>query len=145
MIGTLHAEDRVPAGIGHALIVRSLNDVPITAERVNVAADPAPRRGVSVTSGSPLGAPIWYFPGGGPTPERDEFIVLFNLDDVDAATFSITGFSRGRIVAIQNVQNLQIPPGGRLVIRLGDHIEFNCSEFLFFCKKLCFPAGSGKA
>ncbi|MFZ6003932.1 MAG: DUF5719 family protein [Actinomycetota bacterium] len=119
----VHAEERVPAGVGHALLVRSLNEVPITAERVNVATDPAPRRGVSVTTGSPLGAPTWYFPGGGPTAERDEFLVLFNLDDEAAATVNVTGFSQGRTIAIPGLQGAQIPPGGRLVIRVGDHYE----------------------
>lgn len=119
----VHAEERVPAGVGHALIVRSLNQVPVTAERVNAAVDPAPRRGVSVTSGSPLGAPTWYFPGGGPTPARDEFLVLFNLDNDKPATFSVTGFSAGQTIAIQGLQSQSIPAGGRVVIRLGDHIE----------------------
>jgi hypothetical protein len=116
-------EARVPVGVGHALIVRSLNQVPITAERVNTAADPAPRRGVGVTSGSPLGAPTWFFPGGGPTAERDEFLVLFNLDTDAPATFSVTGFSQGQTIAIQNLQSQAIPAGGRVVIRLGDHLD----------------------
>jgi hypothetical protein len=113
-------EARVPVGVGHALIVRSLNQVPIAAERVNTAVDPAPRRGVSVTSGSPLGAPIWYFPGGGPTAERDEFLVLFNLDPDAPATYSVTGFAQGQTIAIQNLQSQAIPAGGRVVIRLGE-------------------------
>ncbi len=118
----VHSEDRIPPGVGHALIVRSLNNVPITAERVNAAADPAPRRGVSVTSGSPLGAPTWYFAGGGPTAERDEFLVLFNLDNDKAVTYSVTGLADGQTIAIQDLQGQSIPAGGRVVIRLGDHI-----------------------
>lgn len=117
----LDTEPRVPSGVGHALIVRSLNRVPVTAERVNTATDPAPRRGVTVTSGAPLGAPSWYFPGGGVTPEREEFLVLFNLDDHDEATFSVTGFSGGQTVAIQGLQSQRIAAGGRIVIRLGNH------------------------
>ncbi len=118
----VQAEDRVPPGVGHALLVRSLNDVPVTAERVNAAVDPAARRGVSVTTGSPVGAPTWYFPGGGPTAERDELIVLFNLDNDHAVTFSVTGLADGQTIAIQDLQSQSIPAGGRAVIRLGDHI-----------------------
>lgn len=118
----LHAEERVPAGAGHAIVVRSLNEVPITAERVNSASDPAPRSGVTVTSGSPLGAPTWYFPGGGPTPERDEYLVLFNLSEDTPRTFSVTGLADGQTVAIQDLQRQTIPAFGRVVIRLGDHI-----------------------
>ena len=118
----LHAEARVPPGVGHALIVRSLNDVPITAERVNWAVEPAPRRGIATTTGAPLGAPIWYLPGGGPTAERDELLTVLNLDVENPVTLDVTGLADGQTVAIQNLQGLQIAPGARLVVRLGDHI-----------------------
>ncbi|MEX2293803.1 MAG: DUF5719 family protein [Acidimicrobiales bacterium] len=118
----VHAEDRVPEGVGHALFVRSLNDVPIAAERVNSSASPAPRRGITVTTGSPVGAPIWYFAGGGPTESRDEFLVLVNLDNENAVTYSVTGLAGGQTIAIQDLQGRSIEPGGRAVIRLGDHI-----------------------
>lgn len=117
----LRAEDRVPADVGHAVIVRSLNAVPVAAERVLVAAEPSPRRGVGVSSGSPVAAPTWYFPGGGPTEERDEYLVLLNLGGADV-TYSVTGFSAGQTLAIQDLQQLTLPAGGRVVIRLGDHI-----------------------
>jgi hypothetical protein len=109
----VHAEARVPAGVGHALIVRSLNQVPITAERVNAGADPAPHRGITSTTGSPFGARTWYFAGGGPTESRDEYLVLLNESIEDPVTFSVTGFSAGQT----------IEPGARVVIRLGDKIE----------------------
>jgi hypothetical protein len=117
------AEDRVPAGVGHALIVRSLNGVPVTAERVNVGTDPAPRRGVTSTTGSPFGAPTWYFPGGGPTESRDEYLVLLNESIDTAVTFSVTGFASGQTIAVQDLQGQTIEPGARVVIRLGDKIE----------------------
>lgn len=123
-IVNVHEEGRVPAGVGHALIVRSLNGVPITAERVNFAADPAPRRGISATTGSPVGAPTWYFPGGGPVQaERDQYLVLFNANDTDPVGFRVTGFSKGQTIAVQGLQDGSIPAGGRVVIRLGDHID----------------------
>ena len=100
----VHAEERVPAGVGHSLIVRSLNGVPVTAERVNAGADPAPRRGITSTTGSPFGAPTWYFAGGGPTESRDEYLVLMNVSITDPVTFSVTGFSAGQTIAIQDLQ-----------------------------------------
>jgi hypothetical protein len=119
----VQAEERVPQGVGHALVVRSVNGVPITAERVNTAADPASRRGVGVTSGSPIAAPVWYFPGGGPVKEeRDEYLVLLNLGD-DPVTYSVGGFSAGQTLAIQGLQDQTIAPGARAVIRLGDHLD----------------------
>jgi hypothetical protein len=119
----IHAEDRVPPGVGHALIVRSLNGVPVTAERVNAGADPAPRRGITATTGSPFGAPIWYIVGGGPTESRDEYLVLLNPSIEAPVTFSVTGFSSGQTIAVQDLQGKTIEPGGRVVIRLGDKIE----------------------
>jgi hypothetical protein len=123
-IVNVHEEGRVPPGVGHALIVRSVNRVPVTAERVNSAADPAPRRGVSAITGSPVGAPTWYFPGGGPVQaERDEYLVLLNVSDTRAVGFRVTGFSKGQTIAIQGLQEGKVPAGGRVVIRLGDHID----------------------
>lgn len=119
----VHNEERVPAGVGHSLIVRSLNGVPITAERVNSGADPAPRRGITSTTGSPFGATTWYIAGGGPTESRDEYLVLVNASIEDPVTFSVTGFSGGQTIAIQDLQGQTIAPGARVVIRLGDKIE----------------------
>jgi hypothetical protein len=118
------AEDgRVPPEVGHALIVRSLNGVPITAERVNWAVDPAPREGITSTTGSPFGAPTWYFAGGGPTDSRDEYLVLLNMSNDTPVTFSVTGFAGGQTIAIQDLQGQTIAPGARVVIRLGDKIS----------------------
>jgi hypothetical protein len=119
----VHNEDRVPTGVGHALIVRSLNGVPVTAERVNAGSDPAPRRGITATTGSPFGAPIWYFAGGGPTGARDEYLVLLNTSIDTPVTFSVTGFSSGQTIAVQNQQSQTLVPGGRAVIRLGDSLD----------------------
>ncbi len=117
------AEDRVPAGVGHSLIVNSLNGVPVTAERVNIASDPAPRTGVASTTGSPFAAPTWYVAGGGPTEARDEYLVVLNESVDEAVTFSVTGFSNGQTIAIQDLQGQTIEPGARVVIRLGDKLE----------------------
>jgi hypothetical protein len=119
----VHADARVPAGVGHALIVRSLNGVPVTAERVNAGQDPAPRTGITSTTGAPFGARTWYFGAGGPTDERDQYLVLFNTSNDRAVTFSVTGFARGQTIAIQDLQAQTIEPGARVVIRLGDKIE----------------------
>ena len=49
---------RIPPGVGHSILVRSLNGVPVTAERANTMSDPSDRLGVSVTLGAPLAAPF---------------------------------------------------------------------------------------
>lgn len=120
----LHAEDRVEAEVGHAIVVRSLNGVPVTVERVNAASEPAANEGISSVPGSPFLAPTWYFPAGGPSTDeaRDEVLVLLNLGDQDV-TYDLTGFSGGQTIAIQDQQDQVLAAGGRAVIRLGDHID----------------------
>ena len=87
---------RVPLGVPHSSIVRSLNGVPITAERVTIASD-GPTLGVSSTLGSPLMAPTWYFAGGGIIPdEREEVLTVFNGSTDGVTTFSVTAFADGR-------------------------------------------------
>lgn len=121
----LHDEERIPQGEGHAIVVRSLNGVPITAERVNAASDPAENEGITSVSGAPYGGPIWYFAAGGPSTEedRDEILVILNLSDEEEVTYDLTGFDAGQQIAIEGQQGQTIAPGGRAVIRLGDHID----------------------
>lgn len=120
----LDQEERVPAGVGHALVVRSLNGVAVAAERINTAVDPAARRGVAATSGAPIAAPTWYLPGGGPVAaERDEYITVLNADATNPVTVGITGFRGGQVIALEGLQGLSIAPGARLVVRLGDHVD----------------------
>jgi len=120
----LTAEERVPAG-GHALVVRSLNGVPVAAEKVNWTKAPATSVGVTSTTGSPFAGPTWYFAAGGPSTEsaRDEFLVLFNPDPDEDVTYDVTGFRGGQSIPIQGLQGGAIPAGGRAVIRLGDHLD----------------------
>lgn len=120
----LDGEERVPAGVGHALVVRSLNGVAVAAERVNISDEPASRRGVSATTGSPLAAPTWYFPGGGPVAEeRDQFLVVLNADTTKPVSVDVTGFRGGQVIPIEGLQDLEIAPGARRVVRLGDHVD----------------------
>jgi hypothetical protein len=120
-IVNLQDEDRIPPGVGHSTIVRS-PDVPVVAERAVAATEGAPRRGVATTLGSPLGAPTWFFPGGGTSSERDEFITLLNTSDTASVTFSVTALAGGQDLAVADLQELTLAPGARMAIRLGDHI-----------------------
>jgi hypothetical protein len=117
----LHEEDRIPAGVGHSTIVRS-PEVPVVAERVVAATEGASRHGVAATVGAPLAAPTWYFPGGGTSAERDEFITLLNASDTEAVTYSVTALAGGQDLAVEGLQDVTLEPGARVSIRVGDHI-----------------------
>jgi hypothetical protein len=119
----LHAEERIPPDVPHSTIVRSLNGVPVAAERVVTADDPATNLGIGSTLGSPLGAPTWYFAGGGVSDERDQWLTLHNASPDDIAVFSVTALADGQTVAVQDLQDRELPAGGRLAIRLSDHID----------------------
>lgn len=119
----LQDEDRIPKGVGHSTIVRSQNGTPVVAERAVAAVEGASRRGVGTTLGAPLAAPTWYFPGGGATADRDEFVTVLNASDDEAITFSIRGLAGGQDLAIQGLQDVRLAPGARASIRIGDHVQ----------------------
>jgi hypothetical protein len=118
----LQEEDRIPAGVGHSSIVRSVNGIPVVAERAVAATQGASRKGVSTALGSPLAGPTWYFPGGGTSAERDEWITLFNESDDHKVTFSVTAMAGGQELAVQDLQGVEVAPGGRITIRIGNRI-----------------------
>lgn len=118
----LHSEDRVPRDQAHAIFVRSLNGVPVVAERVSWAVEGADRRGTSATLGSPLGATRWLLPAGSATDEVDEWLTLVNLAE-EEATVTVTAFGDGQPIAVQDLQGVAVPAQGRLTVRLGSKIE----------------------
>ncbi len=116
------AEGRVPAKVGHSGIVRSLNGVPIVAERA-LYAEHEGRRGVTVTTGSPVESRRWTFAAGAVTPNDDEYLVLVNLDPQILATVDVTAIVGGQAVPVADLQDLELGAGGRLAIRIGEHIS----------------------
>ena len=114
---------RIPDGVAHSLIVRSLNGVPVTAERIVTSSAPSAELGVSATLGSPVAAPTWLLPGGGVSAEREEYLTLFNASPDDTARFGVSALIDGERVALEGLQDLEIPPGGRRSIRLSDHSD----------------------
>jgi hypothetical protein len=117
------ADGRVPVDVAHTGIVRSLDGVPVVAERVITAVEPADRRGVSVATGSPVAATTWLFPGGGTSDERDEWIYLYNPSNEFLAEVSITGLAGGQELAIEGLQSFELGPAQRRAIRLGERVQ----------------------
>ena len=111
----------MPDGVPHSIIVTGLNGVPIVAERVVTSSAPNANVGIAATLGSPVAAPTWFLPGGGVTPERDEYVTLFNQSD-GIVTFSVGALADGQILALEGLQDLEVPAGGRRSIRLSDHV-----------------------
>lgn len=116
------ADDRVPAEVGHSAIVRSLNGVPVVAERV-VYSDRTNRRGVTVTTGSPVESESWTFAAGAAGPDQDEFLVLVNLDQQVLSEITVVAIAGGQRLPIAGLDGLELAPGERRVISLDENTE----------------------
>lgn len=115
--------ERIPAGVGHSVLVRSLNGVAVTAERVVTGSEPSATLGVGATLGAPLAAPTWVLPGGGVTEERETELTVFNASLDTVARVDVTALVDGRRLVLQGLQGLEVPAGGRRTIRLSDHVQ----------------------
>ncbi|MCU1376260.1 MAG: hypothetical protein JWO68_3546 [Actinomycetia bacterium] len=112
----------VDAGVAHSSTIRSLNDVPVVAERTVDARKPAPRRGWSSALGAPRAARRWVFPVGEANVNTDEWIVIQN-PGARRRTVSVVALANGQRLPIEGLQDLRLGPAGRLALRLGDHIS----------------------
>jgi hypothetical protein len=116
-------DDRMPDDVAHQGVVRSLNGVPVVAERVFFRRDPAPQAGLSVTPGSPMGAEAWVFAAGTANDTFDEVITVANLSGEREARVSVTALVDGQRVVLSGLSRVVVPPGGRQAVRLGEHIQ----------------------
>ncbi len=116
------ADGRVPVDVGHTGIVRSANGVPIVAERV-LYAERDNRRGVSVTTGSPVESERWNFAAGATTEADDEFVVLVNLDAQILAEVDVTAVVGGQEVPISGLQGIELAPGERRALSIDEAID----------------------
>jgi hypothetical protein len=119
----LSAEERVPAELGHAVVVRSQNGVPVVAERQVRSNAPAPRVGFAATLGSPVASDRWLTAIGGTGEGESEFLVVLNPSLDSIARVSVASPAPSQMLAIEDLQDLEIQPGGRLRIDLGAHVN----------------------
>jgi len=116
------AEDgRIPPGVPHAAVVRSANDVPVVAERVVGARDRV-RRGLTVTTGSPVEATEWTFAAGSTEEPSAQSLTLVNLDPQVLSRVDVLAVVGGREVPVSELQDLELEPGERLNVDLTPRI-----------------------
>jgi hypothetical protein len=113
-------EERVPRGVGHAATVLSLNGVPIVAERSVTAVAPATRTGIADSLGLRRTADEWVLAAGSASATLDEWVVVLNPGPRDA-TVSVRGLASGQLLAVEGLQEVDLPAGRRVAIRLTDH------------------------
>lgn len=115
-------EDRVPAEVGHSAVVRSLNGVPMVAERI-VYSDRTNRRGVTVTTGSPVESESWLFAAGAANATNDEFLVLVNLDQQVLSEVDVVAIAGGQRLPVAGLTGIELAPGERRLVSLDENTE----------------------
>jgi len=114
-------DEVVPAGVPHSAVVRSANGVPIVAERV-VAARGDVRRGLTVTTGSPVEATEWTFAAGSTEEPSAQSLTIVNLDPQVLTEVDVLAVVGGREVPISELQDLVIEAGERLNLDLSSRL-----------------------
>jgi hypothetical protein len=115
-------EERVPKDVGHGATVRSLNGVPVVAERTIAATAPAARTGGSDTLGTRGAARQWVLAAGTASDAIDEWVVILNPGP-SAATVSLQALAGGQLLPIEGMQAVSVPAGRRVALRLTDHVK----------------------
>ncbi len=115
-------DERVPADVAHSSILRSENGVPLVAERV-VYSDRTNRRGVTVTTGSPVESQTWTFAAGAADASNDEFLVLINLDPQVLATVDVVAIAGGQRLPVAALTDIELAPGERRLVSLDENTD----------------------
>lgn len=81
--------------------VRSLDGVPVVAERTSSFGDPSPRQGVATTLGSPFGAERWMVTQAGPSRSRSGTVQVVNPNEaaVTVRAFALEAGDRRELPA----------------------------------------------
>lgn len=107
----------VPARVGHSSTVRSVNGVPVVAERALSGSAPASRRGWSSMLGSPLGAARWLVPGGEGLDQVADRLVVHN-PGAGVVRFTVTALDGERSVAVEGLAGVDLGPAARTEVAL---------------------------
>ena len=119
-------QTRVPKGVTHSITVRSTGGPGVIAERDirGLAAAPAGRRGYGPSLGSPLWATRWLFADGGAlSGTSDEVLIVYNPSSDNISHVSITALAQGQLVPVDGLQDVEVPPRGRVTLDLGSRIN----------------------
>lgn len=95
--------------------VRSLDGVPVVAERLSFFTGAAPRTGATATAGSPIAATEWMVTQGGATKARTTTVQVANPGDTTAKVTVITLSGGDREVLRSNIE---VPAGDRRSLNL---------------------------
>ncbi|HLM65686.1 MAG TPA: DUF5719 family protein [Acidimicrobiales bacterium] len=114
-------DERVPRDVGHATVVRSRNGVPVVAERV--LSFPGSAGDIAAGTGATFADRSWLFATRGSDDDAVAFLVAYNPDRDRPARVSATGYVDGEAVAPDELQDVEVPPGGRAELRFEGDLD----------------------
>jgi hypothetical protein len=118
-------EDRIPERVVHSVVVTSQNGVPVVAERILASTAPLETTDLAISSGSPLVANRWIFPGGGNQPgQLNEWVALVNPGPRQVQV-QLGIVVNGQVRALDEDSTFTIEPGGTHRTRLPDSLGAN--------------------
>ncbi len=118
----MNEDGRLPAGVSHTAVVRSANDVPVVAERVLSLVRSEGRRGLSVTTGSPVESTEWTFAAGSTQSPYAQSITIVNLDLQVLTEVDVLAVVGGQEVPVSELQGIVLEAGERLSVNLSRQI-----------------------
>ncbi|MFN2607030.1 MAG: DUF5719 family protein [Acidimicrobiales bacterium] len=115
-------EARIPKSVPHAVTARSLNGVGVVVERDMEFAAASHRSGLTESLGARVTARRWALGSGSSDDNEEEDVVVQNPGTV-AAHVSLAVLSDGTDLTNDALQGLEVAPGQRRAIRLGDTVK----------------------
>lgn len=105
--------------LAHATVVRSVNGVPVVAERQSFGGAESQFPGVDMVLGAPLLADEFVLAAGA-TGDGGLAVVIFNPASSADATVTINALADGEVTPIDGLEGLTVPGGGRLAVVIDD-------------------------
>lgn len=113
------SDSRVPPDIGHAVVVRARNGVPVVAGRaVSSSAEEDPA-GLAYTIGAPAVATRWMAAVGALPEQRASSFTIFNPSPDTPATFTVRSSGGGRNDVLDGLDDVTVAPNSRHVVTVG--------------------------
>jgi len=117
-------QTRVLRNATHSVTVRSTNATGVVVERVITGVPPAARQGYAPALGASLVATRWLFADGKAVADQmAEYVIVVNPSSDAVAHVDFTALASGQALAIDGLQNVEVPPGGRVAVELGQHVN----------------------
>lgn len=117
-------QTRVLPNVAHSVVVRTQDPGGLIVERVLTGAPPSARRGYAPSLGSPLLATRWVLADGRAVEGKSaDFVTLVNPSADATAHVQLSALGQGQLVAIDGLQDVELPPGGRVTVDIGQHVN----------------------